>query len=55
MTLTRDFRQTVRARAKRDPAFRNGLLREAIAALLSGELALGKELLRDYFSCRHAR
>jgi len=48
MALTRDFRETVQARAKRDPAFRKGLLSEAIESLLSGEVALGKELLRDY-------
>jgi hypothetical protein len=48
MALTRDFRETVQARAKRDPAFRQGLLSEAIEILLSGEVALGKELLRDY-------
>ena len=29
-------------------AFRKGLLSEAIESLLSGEVALGKELLRDY-------
>jgi hypothetical protein len=50
MALTRDFRQTVQARAKRDPAFRRGLLGEAIESLLSGEVALGKELLRDYIN-----
>ena len=48
MALTRDFRETIQARAKRDPAFRQGLLSEAIESLLSGEVALGKELLRDY-------
>jgi hypothetical protein len=48
MALTRDFRETVQARVKRDPAFRKGLLSEAIESLLSGEVALGKELLRDY-------
>jgi len=50
MALTRDFRQTVQARAKRDPTFRRGLLGEAIENLLSGEVALGKELLRDYIN-----
>lgn len=50
MALTRDFRDTVQARAKRDPAFRAGLLTEAIESLLSGEMALGKELLRDYIN-----
>ncbi len=50
MALTRNSRETVQARAKRDPAFREGLLREAIESLLSGEVALGKELLRDYIN-----
>jgi hypothetical protein len=50
MALTRDFRETVQARVKRDPAFREGLLSEAIESLLSGEVALGKELLRDYIN-----
>ena len=50
MALTRNFRETVQARVKRDPAFREGLLREAIESLLSGEVALGKELLRDYIN-----
>lgn len=50
MALTRDFRATVQARAKRDGAFRKGLLREAIESLLGGEVALGKELLRDYIN-----
>jgi|SRR5271170_1220320 len=50
MALTRDFRETVQADAKRDPAFRRGLLREALESLLSGEVALGKELLRDYIN-----
>jgi DNA-binding phage protein len=48
--LTRDFRETVHARLKRDAAFREGLLGEAIESLLSGEVALGKELLRDYIN-----
>ena len=50
MALTRDFRETVQARVKRDPAFRKGLLRDAIESLLAGEVALGKELLRDYIN-----
>jgi DNA-binding phage protein len=48
MGLTRDFRETVQARVQRDPAFRRGLLRDAIDALLGGEVPLGKEILRDY-------
>jgi DNA-binding phage protein len=50
MALTRDFRESVQARVKRDPAFRKGLLSEAIESLLSGEVVLGKELLRDYIN-----
>jgi len=50
MPLTRDFRETVQARVKRDPAFRKGLLRDAIESLLAGEVPLGKELSRDYIN-----
>ncbi len=50
MALTRRFRETVQARVKRDPSFRKGLLSEAVESLLSGEVALGKELLRDYIN-----
>jgi len=50
MALTRDFRETVQADAKRDPAFRRGLLSDALESLLGGEVALGKELLRDYIN-----
>ncbi len=50
MALTRDFRETVQARVRRDPAFRKGLLSEAIESLLAGEVRLGKELLRDYIN-----
>lgn len=50
MALTRDFRETVQARAKRDAAYREGLLVEAVESLLAGELELGKELLRDYIN-----
>jgi DNA-binding phage protein len=50
MALTRDFRETVQADVKRDPAFRRGILSDAMESLLSGEVALGKELLRDYIN-----
>lgn len=50
MALTRDFRETVQARVRRDPAFRKGLLQDAAESLLGGEVALGKELLRDYIN-----
>ena len=50
MPLTRDFRETVMARARRDPEFREGLLKEAIEVLLGGEVAVGNALLRDYIN-----
>jgi DNA-binding phage protein len=50
MALTKDFRETVQARALSDPAFRLGLLEESISCLLSGELDIGKTLLRDYIN-----
>ncbi len=50
MALTKDFRETVQADAKRNPAFRRGLLSDALESLLAGEVALGKELLRDYIN-----
>lgn len=48
MALTRDFKETVQARARRDPAFREGLLKEGIECLLSGDVDTGKVVLRDY-------
>ncbi len=48
MALTRDFKETVLARARRDPAFREGLLKEGVECLLSGDVDTGKALLRDY-------
>ncbi len=50
MPLTRDFRETVLARAQRDAEFREGLLNEGIGALLNGEVDVGKALLRDYIN-----
>lgn len=47
MALTRDFEETVRARARRDPAFGQALLQEAVATMLDGDLDTGKAVLRD--------
>ena len=49
MELTRDFRETVRARAQRDPAFRRALLQEGVECLLGGDVETGKVVLRAYF------
>ena len=48
MPLTRDFKHTVVARVRRDPAFRRALLREGIECLLAGDVETGKAALRDY-------
>jgi DNA-binding phage protein len=48
MALTRDFKETVQARATKDRAFREALLQEAVQALLEGEAAIGRAVLRDY-------
>jgi DNA-binding phage protein len=50
MPLTRDFKETVKARAQRDPAFREALLTEAAEQLLAGDLETGKAVLRDYIN-----
>lgn len=50
MPLTRDFKETVRARAADDPAFRAALLSEAVEAFLGGDVETGKTVLRDYIN-----
>jgi hypothetical protein len=50
MVLTREFKDTVRARAKRDPAFRAALLREGIELLKAGDLRVAQAILRDYLA-----
>ena len=50
MTLTRDFKERVQARARRDARFRAALLREGLEALLAGEVDAGKAILRDYIN-----
>jgi hypothetical protein len=46
MALTRDFRETVMARAQRDARFRQALVTEALNAYLAGDAATGKAMLR---------
>ena len=50
MALTRDFKETIMGRAQNDPDFRRGLLTEAVNELLSGNLEVGKAMLRDYIN-----
>ena len=48
MGTTRDFGELVQDRVRRSSVFAEGILREGIDALLSGEVEAGKSLLRDY-------
>ncbi|MGA9741404.1 DNA-binding protein [Candidatus Binatus sp.] len=50
MPLTRDFKETIRARVQRDPKFRKELLREGVEAMLAGDVATAKTILRDYIN-----
>jgi DNA-binding phage protein len=48
MPLTKDFRETVQARAARDPIFREAMFQEAMEALLRGDVDGGRAALRTY-------
>jgi hypothetical protein len=50
MPLTKDFRQTIRARATRDAAFRKALFQEAVQGLLQGDIDAGRAAVRDYIN-----
>jgi DNA-binding phage protein len=47
MALTRDYKETVMARIRRDRKFARALFAEAVGALLEGETAEGLSMLRD--------
>ena len=50
MALTRDFKETIRARVVRDTRFRRELLREGIESMIAGDIATAKVILRDYIN-----
>ncbi|MGH8585352.1 MAG: hypothetical protein ACREWE_03940 [Gammaproteobacteria bacterium] len=50
MALTRDFKDTIKARAVTDEAFHGALLTEALECFLSGDAETGKAVLRDYIT-----
>ena len=50
MALTKDFKETIQARAQRDTAFRKALLQEGVECLLAGDVDTGKAVLRDYIN-----
>jgi DNA-binding phage protein len=47
MALTRDFKQTITERIRRDPEFAKALLDEAATMFLNGEPDLARLILRD--------
>ena len=47
MALTSDFKETVKARAARDPAFARAMLDEAATLFLNGEPHTARLILRD--------
>lgn len=50
MALTRNFKETIQARIKRDLGFREELFREGIECLLAGDMDTGKAVLRDFIN-----
>jgi len=50
MPLTRDFKETVQERARREPEFRQELLKSATRCVLNGEPRVGRTMLRDYIA-----
>ncbi len=47
MTLTRDFKQTIVERVRREPAFASALLDEAASLFLNRDPATARVILRD--------
>ncbi len=47
MALTRDFKETIMARAQRDAKFRQALITESLNAYLAGDSATGKAIVHD--------
>lgn len=47
MSVTRDFRETINIRVKKDPEFAKALLNEAATLLLNGEPETARLILRD--------
>ena len=50
MPLTRSFNETVKAKLQTSNDFRRALLREAVNAMIAGDLDTGKSVLRKYIN-----
>jgi hypothetical protein len=53
MTLTRDFKETVNARALREPEFAVALLDEAISLFLNGEIETASLIFKRFCKSKH--
>jgi len=50
MVFTQNFKETIKARADRDPEFREALFVEAVELLIEGDIDTGKAVLRNYIN-----
>jgi hypothetical protein len=50
MALTKNFNDTVKAKLQENAKFRKALLREAVGAMIAGDVDSGKSLLRKYIN-----
>ena len=47
MVLTRDYKESIRERAERDPDFATSLIQEVLAAILEGDPETARIILRE--------
>ena len=50
MALTKDFKDTIKARADRDPEFCRALFKGAVQCFIDGDIETGKAVLKDYIN-----
>jgi len=50
MALTRYFKETIMERVKTDPEYADALFEQGVQAMLDGDVAVGKSIIRDYIS-----
>jgi len=55
MSLTKDFKDTIKDRVARDPIFREELLKQGIESLLTGDVDTGKAVRRSWMIKRAIR
>jgi DNA-binding phage protein len=48
--LTKSFNETVRAKLQKSAGFRRALLKEAVSAMIAGDVETGKSVLRKYIN-----